>query len=47
LTPIRTRAAELTANPSRVKDALDAGAAHAASMARNTMADVKQRMGLS
>jgi len=47
LTPIRTRAAELTANPSRVKDALDAGAAHAASIARNTMADVKQRMGLS
>jgi tryptophanyl-tRNA synthetase len=46
LTQIRGRAAELTANPSRVKDALDAGAAHASTIAKKTMAEVKQRMGL-
>jgi tryptophanyl-tRNA synthetase len=46
LTPIRTRAEELNANPSRVKDALDAGAAHASTIAKETMAEVKQRMGL-
>jgi len=47
LTPIRTRAAELTANPKLVTDALDAGAAHAAGIAKKTMAEVKDRMGLT
>ncbi len=47
LTPIRTRAAELTANPSLVKNALAAGAEHASGIARNTMAEVRDRMGLT
>jgi tryptophanyl-tRNA synthetase len=47
LTPIRKRAEELTANPSRVTDVLAAGAAHASSIAKQTMAEVKQRMGLT
>src|SRR5262245_1965604 len=37
LTPIRTRAAELTANPSLVKKALDEGADHASGLAKKTM----------
>ncbi len=47
LTPIRKRAEDLTANPSLVTDALDAGAAHASSIAKKTMAEVKHRMGLT
>jgi tryptophanyl-tRNA synthetase len=47
LTPIRTRAAELQANPKLVVDALDAGAAHASSIAKTTMAEVRERMGLT
>jgi tryptophanyl-tRNA synthetase len=47
LTPIRTRAAELIANPKLVTDALDAGAAHASSIAKQTMVDVRELMGLT
>ena len=47
LTPIRTRATELAANPGRVTAALDAGAAHAGTIARATMAEVRHRMGLT
>jgi tryptophanyl-tRNA synthetase len=46
LTPIRTRAADLVAHPERVKDALGAGADRARTIARATMADVRERMGL-
>lgn len=46
LTPIRERAAELTAHPARVTQALDAGASKARRVARRTIADVKEKMGL-
>lgn len=46
LGPIRARAAELKADPARVTDALDAGAAHAGTVARETMREVKQIMGM-
>ena len=46
LTPIRLRAKELEADPSLVKDALASGAVRAGKIARDTMATVKQRMGL-
>jgi tryptophanyl-tRNA synthetase len=45
LAPIRTRAAELAANPQRVDQALDAGAEHCGAIARETMAGVRDRMG--
>jgi tryptophanyl-tRNA synthetase len=47
LTPIRARAAELISHPARVTEALDAGAAHASLIAKQTMADVRERMGLT
>lgn len=46
LTPIRARAEALQADPRLVTDALDAGAAHAGTIAKETMAEVRQRMGL-
>jgi tryptophanyl-tRNA synthetase len=46
LTPIRERAAELSAEPRKVQDALDAGADKARAIAARTIADVKDRMGL-
>ena len=46
LTPIRERAAELEANPGRVKAALDAGAAKARVIAKQTITETKERMGL-
>lgn len=46
LTPIRARAEELAADKHRVKDALAEGAVRATKLARETMATVKQRMGL-
>ncbi len=46
LQPIHDRAAELRANPARVREILDAGASRARSLARETMAEVKDRMGL-
>lgn len=46
LTPIRTRAQELAANPEQVLDALADGARTARGIARETMAEVKDQMGL-
>ena len=46
LTPIRQRAEELNANPTAVDEALAAGAENASRVARATMSEVKQRMGL-
>ncbi len=46
LTPIRERAAELSAAPRRVDELLADGAGRARAVARRTMATVKQRMGL-
>jgi tryptophanyl-tRNA synthetase len=46
LTPIRTRAAELKAKPKVVDDALAAGTAKCSTMARETMREVRSRMGL-
>ena len=45
LAPIRARAAELAANPERVDDALSTGAAKCRAVARETMAEVRERMG--
>ncbi len=47
LTPIRTRAQALAEQPSLVDAALDAGAGKARTVARQTMAHVKDRMGLA
>jgi hypothetical protein len=47
LAPIRTRAKELLNKPKIVDDALAKGAAHAGEVARKTMKEVKQRMGLT
>jgi tryptophanyl-tRNA synthetase len=47
LTPIRRRAAEIAAKPAIVDDALAAGAAHCRTIARETMGEVKERMGLA
>jgi tryptophanyl-tRNA synthetase len=46
LTPIRTRAQELAATSSRIDDTLAQGAERARTVARDTMAHVKQAMGL-
>lgn len=46
LTPIRTRAEELTADPSRIDQSLATGAASARSIAQDTMRTVKDLMGL-
>ena len=45
LAPIRTRAAELAAHPQKVDEALDSGADHCRTMARDTMDAVRDRMG--
>ncbi len=47
LPAIRARAKELQAKPQIVDDALAKGAEHASSIARTTMREVKQRMGLA
>jgi len=47
LVPIRARAAEIVAAPAIVDDALAAGAARARAIAGETMAEVKERMGLA
>jgi len=47
LTPIRERAAGLTANPAQVADVLGDGAAHAHGIATATMGEVRERMGLT
>jgi tryptophanyl-tRNA synthetase len=46
IVPIRARAKEIAANPRRVSDILAAGADRARTIARQTMSDVKQKMGL-
>ncbi len=46
LAPIRDRAGELKADPGRVEDALRDGAAKARTIARETMVEVRERMGL-
>jgi tryptophanyl-tRNA synthetase len=46
LTPIRTRAQELAATPARINEILAKGAEGARTVARDTMAHVKQAMGL-
>ncbi len=47
LTPIRARADELRAQPQRVLDVLDAGAARARSIAAETVRQVRDAMGMS
>ena len=47
LTPIRGRAAELRANPSRIDAALAQGTARAQSVATQTIGEVRERMGLA
>lgn len=46
LQPMHDRAAELRAAPGRIREILDDGAARARAMARETIAEVKERMGL-
>ncbi len=46
LVPIRARAAELAAKPNLVSEALGDGAARARTVAKVTMAEVRERMGL-
>ncbi len=46
LTPIRSRAAEIDANPSLLLDALSTGARTARAIAQETIVEVKERMGL-
>jgi tryptophanyl-tRNA synthetase len=46
LVPIRARAAELAAAPGRVADTLGDGASRAREVARGTMSEVRDRMGL-
>jgi tryptophanyl-tRNA synthetase len=46
LTPIRERAAELTAHPERITEILCAGAERCRTLARETMTAVRERMGL-
>jgi tryptophanyl-tRNA synthetase len=46
LTPIRSRAQELKAKPKTVDDALSAGTAKCSTLAKETMREVRSRMGL-
>ncbi|HEY9514829.1 MAG TPA: tryptophan--tRNA ligase [Gemmatimonadaceae bacterium] len=47
LDPIRERAAELRERPERVREVLESGAAHCRTIARETLGEVKERMGLA
>jgi tryptophanyl-tRNA synthetase len=47
LDPIRSRAEELRRNPERVREILHAGAERCRTMARQTMREVKERMGMT
>ncbi|GMV18689.1 MAG: tryptophan--tRNA ligase [Polyangiaceae bacterium] len=47
LAPIQARAAELRGSPKRVLDVLEAGAERARGIARETMADVREAMGMN
>ena len=44
--PMRARAAELRAEPDRIREILDDGAARARAIARETMGVVRERMGI-
>lgn len=46
LAPIRARAAEIASAPGVIDQVLGDGAAQASAIARETMAEVKARMGL-
>jgi tryptophanyl-tRNA synthetase len=46
LGPIRAKAKELAADPKKIRDTLAAGADHARVVARETMGEVKKKMGL-
>jgi tryptophanyl-tRNA synthetase len=46
LAPIRARAKEIAANPKKMADTLAVGADHARTIARQTMGEVKMKMGL-
>lgn len=47
LVPIRARAAELSAHPERVTEALGDGAARARAIAQQTITEVRERMGIA
>lgn len=47
LTPIRSRAAELRADPSRVEEVLEAGGERCRALAQETMREVRDRMGFA
>ena len=47
LVPIRARASEISSDAAKVTDALKRGAEHARSVAKETMREVKQKMGLA
>ena len=47
LAPIRARAAEIAANPAKMRKDLANGADHARSVASGTMSEVKKKMGLA
>jgi hypothetical protein len=47
LAPIRARAKQIAANPRKLSDTLAAGADHAHTIARQTMGEVKTKMGLT
>lgn len=47
LVPIRARAKEIARDPARVVDVLHAGAEHAGAIAKETMREVKEKMGLA
>jgi tryptophanyl-tRNA synthetase len=47
LAPIRVRAREIAAQPKRMSEALEAGAERARTVARQTMGEVKTKMGLA
>ncbi|HEX6627756.1 MAG TPA: tryptophan--tRNA ligase [Gemmatimonadaceae bacterium] len=47
LAPIRAQAKEIAANPAKMRDDLAKGAEHARAIARGTMAEVKEKMGLA
>ena len=46
LAPIQARAKELNANPKLVDDALDSGTAQCSKMAKQTLREVRERMGI-
>ncbi len=47
LAPIRARAKEIAANPKKMSDTLAVGADHARTVARQTVGEVKKKMGLA